>query len=404
MNREITCWEDAGSWKSLQHLALTSLYRRVEALRNAALERCRLCYQPGIGMIDKPFLPLQYPIRVVNDLSTVIASLIPHFIQIRENTLAAVTLTSGKTDHVFQNVSLADGNCSVETDSGSFSFIFQDGIGVLKSVETCAVDDLRDIAGVLRFRTFDTESLLREFPLFPPDSARLCSFCQWIWNAYSILRLLRHPNREITLGCCNFQQSERRWKAYRVYTDNYGTYSYSINGGGETVTDSRPGEAELWNKAHWIIGGENQSFAVRKQQIFFGTPSDPNLRGSSIEVQRNCVDSVGQNRTTACLTGSWETVSLPVEMLYRKCFRPYLPGDDFLYEGFLSNRWIDLFSGTLEPDGIFDSSGPYSTEHPDGIFGSNADGWRHRELSWRFDPAETYGMTFIADRESSPET
>ncbi len=399
MNREITCWEDAGSWQSRQHLTLTSLYSRVEALRKAALERCRLCYQPGISLIEKPYSPLQYPVRVRNDLSTVIASLIPHFIEIRENTAAAVTLTIGKTDHVFQNVSLVDGTCSVDTDYGSFSFTFQEGGGILKSVETCSVDDLREIAGVLRFRTFDTESLLQEFPLFPPDSARLGSFGQWIWNAYSILSLLRHPNREITLGCRNMQQSERRWKGYRTYTDNYGRYSYSINGGGEIFTDSRPDEGELWENAPWIAGGENQSFAVRRQETSIGTAEDPNLRASSIEVRRNCVDAVGQNCTTAYLTGSWETVSLPVEMLYRKCFRPYQTGDDFLYEGFLSNQWIDLFSGTLEPDGIFDSSGAYSTEQPSGAFGSNADGWRHRELTWHFDPAETYGMAFIADRE-----
>ena len=48
------CWEDYGSWENRAALCGDSIFKRLEAIRLAVLERCKLCGEP-VQSLEKPF-------------------------------------------------------------------------------------------------------------------------------------------------------------------------------------------------------------------------------------------------------------------------------------------------------------------------------------------------------------
>ncbi len=380
-------WTDAGNWDNPGNLVLTSLRLRFEAIRQAVLERRVILNRPGGNTaIQQPFFTFMTPAAAIGILTPMIIDLIPHFQAVRDNTVQTVILEQDSTAQTFQNISLADGSAALPTATGSLELTFEDGAGTFRIIEECYVDDLKNTAGVLKIQSFSENAILEEFPI---ETNKFYTVGQWIWNAYSILKLLTHPDNEIYLGAINRQTSERQWK--RVWTYAAGTtYFYQVNNGAITSSTTRPNDDTLWNNAAWGIGDEYQSYARYTQTLSSGE--------STRESVRNRVQSNGVNNSRMFDRRTGIYTSIPVEMLYQKKFLPYNSGDTYIYDGYSSGQWIDLHSGTLNADETFDSSGSSAASRPYGAgIGtySNADGTRYRKIACTLDMTDTHGLKFI---------
>ncbi len=385
--KEITCWEDAGNWDPPGSLALTSVKDRIEAIRKAAAERQQFCFGTVHKDIANPFPVLSPVADTLYKLRSQIIRLIPEFIRIRDDVIAAVTLTeSDGTSHSFTDISMEDEVCTVPLTYGTLKFSVKDGKGIFSSEETCYIGKLKDRSGTVYFQPFSAEALLEEFPL---DVHRLHGLGVWMQNAYTVLNLLQYPFRRIALGCIGVQDRTNRKRGFELYTAEDGQTVYYVNGE-EFYGTTPPAETEIWHQAEWYAESSGlQSYAVRRKYENESFPYSSGLFCTRISVERNCCSATGQNNT---MTYHYpDRIMLPdtVEMQYQKCCQPYYSGDTFLSDGIPENQWITLFDGTLNPDEPFDSSGTSVSAEimpgADGTYGSNCDGQRKRILSHTID-------------------
>ncbi len=392
---KIENWEDAGAWSCKSDLALTSVWKRMEAIRKAVLERCSLLDLPDLGEIRNPILPLSEIAVHVDVLTRHLIRLIPHFTAIRNQAFCEVNLLPADgAACTFTDVSVADGVCSADLDCGTLSLHFRNGSGVLSAEENGPVQSMSAEPGKVMFRMFTVEELLEEFPLRPAGKLRTLS--AWIRNMYSILSLLRHPALELTLGCNLFADLTRKQKSFDIAFLGNGQYAYRTGSDPYIGTDEMLDEAALWAQAEWLSGSGKESYAYRKR-VVYTDPANPAVTSTETAVLRNICKSTGENLTRRSLPGIPGMVHVPVQLEYLKCCTPYEEGDPFLADGTPQGEWVTVYSGTLDALENFDSSGDTPETLPTGGFGSSCDRIRKRTLSCEIDLSDTYGLNFIAE-------
>ncbi|MBR4075815.1 MAG: hypothetical protein IKK25_03000, partial [Lentisphaeria bacterium] len=74
----VRCWEDFGSWENRAVLCGDSIFKRLEAVRLAVLERCELCGEPA-PTLEKTFPPLWSVTDAMQRIGNELKQVLPYF-------------------------------------------------------------------------------------------------------------------------------------------------------------------------------------------------------------------------------------------------------------------------------------------------------------------------------------
>ena len=84
-------WEDYGSWERRASLCGDSIYKRLEAIRLAVLERCTVCKEFE-GMLKTPFAGLYSVTESMQLISGKLERMLPHFVAVDDGKIRRLNL------------------------------------------------------------------------------------------------------------------------------------------------------------------------------------------------------------------------------------------------------------------------------------------------------------------------
>ncbi len=376
----VRCWEDFGSWENRAVLCGDSIFKRLEAVRLAVLERCELCGEPA-PTLEKTFPPLWSVTDAMQRIGNELKQVLPYFIAVDEGKIRKLTLLlPDGVRKTWEQVSMED-----------FSDTFEQGTITLHagklSLTVAGEGDLTgltDARFILYAECFTAEELIQRFPVFLPQSANLTLVGDWLFEIYGLLKELILPMQEISVS---FRQLEgtgavRDFTLYTCPTQNEWRLSGGYSGTG-TIS-----EEDAWSRM--AESPIDYGFAeVRRVKTEYTGNDGENLFGAGVpytglEVSASDWTRLVQNDSCKVIARTVEP--LPLRLKY-EC--RYDPVDDlpFLSGSYAKGAWQVLADQELEGGGSV-RCGSAPINRPASGYGARTDRYRRYTLKVEcaFDP------------------
>lgn len=256
-----TAWEQSGSWESRAALCGSPVYDRLEAVRQAVLERCHVCSEFA-PTLENPFYPLHSITESMQFIGSELKNILPCFTAVDEGRIRKLTLRLPDGSRmVWEQVPLNDFSASFSGGSLTLKE------GKLNLVFTWEGDQLflEGSRLMLYAECFTAEELLERYPVLLPHSCNLSRPGDWLFTIHGLLKNLLLPEQEIDL-------------AFRL--------AESSGAKRELALLTSPAKNE------WICNGESGSGTIREEDAWSRTKESP-IDSGIAEVRRLLTEHTG---------------------------------------------------------------------------------------------------------------
>ena len=381
-------WEDYGSWERRASLCGDSIYKRLEAIRLAVLERCTVCKEFE-GMLKSPFAGLYSITESMQLISGKLERMLPHFVAVDDGKIRRLNLQMpGDFKKSWENIPLRE-PFSADFERGKIKL--EDGV---LSLEIKMEGDLlspEDIHIIVWADCYSAEELKTQFPVFLPHSANLTLTGDWMFGIHQLLKKLTVPQQElyISFHLTEYSASMRSLWLESCPSEN----EWYLNG---TYGTGSLSEAEAWERTE-----DSESVGcyaeIRRLKTDHSGFTENQLFGWGVPYVTYDVSASQWTRTVqndssriiAARTGN----ALPVNVIY-ECRHdavgdfPFLSGGDYA-EG----EWQILAEQKIDQnETILLASAPI--QRPSGGNGARTDRYRKCTISLQC-PFDYCGLEFL---------
>lgn len=374
------CWEDSGRWENRAVLCGDSIFKRLEAVRLAVLERCKLCSEPA-PTLEKTFPPLWSVTDAMQRIGNELKQVLPYFIAVDEGKIRKLTLL------------LPDGVRKTweQVPVDDFSDTFEQGTITLRAGKlSLTVAGEGDLTGLTDARfslyaeCFTAEELIQRFPVFLPHAGNLTLVGDWLFGIHQLLKKLILPMQEISVS---FRQLEgmgavRDFTLYTCPTQNEWRLSGGYSGTG-TIS-----EENAWSRT--AESPIDYGFAeVRRVKTEYTGNDGADLFGAGfpytgLEVSASDWTRLVQNDSCKVIARTVEP--LPLRLKY-ECRYDSVDDLPYLSGSYAKGAWQVLADQELEGGGSV-RCGSVPISRPSSGYGARTDRYRRYTLKVEcaFDP------------------
>ena len=379
------CWEDYGSWENRAALCGDSICKRLEAIRLAVLERCKLCGEP-VQTLEKPFGNLYSLAGAVRIISDKLKRILPYFVAVEEGKIRKLTLrTPDGFYKTWQQVPMED--FTDEFEAGKLSF--KAGCLNLQMNREGDLTGPEDVRIILYAECYTAGELIPSFPVFLPDAANLTLLGDWMFGIQQLLKKLTIPLQEIDVSfqLVEYTGAERNFLLRSCPSRK----EWNLNGVSGSGTLS---EEAAWNRTEESTTGNNYA-EVRRLRTEYTGDTDGNFFGDGVSYSELEVCSSSWSRTIRNVSRRIIARSdepLPIHIQYG-CRFDAVENLPFLLGSYAEGDWQMLIDQTVEANEIRSfASAPIS--RPASGYGARTDRYRRCSLSLQC-PFDHCGLQFL---------
>ena len=386
--KNITCWEAAGDWQLLRG---SSLRIRMNAVRKAVLERCRLCGELATDL-EEPFQPLHSVFDAVQMINSKLKRILNKFIAVDEGKIRKLTLAaSDGGEKTWDDVPLK----MFEDVFDSGTLPVKDGriaLSVQWEGEGIGPDGKHFI---LSPAPYTMEELMEKYRIFLPDCDRLNPVRDWLFQIRNLLDDLQYPIQKLELRFRNEWISgvRREFTLFSCPTKN--KWILEMEDGEQITSDSAITESSAWIMAedweHSNATGVSEVRRVEKQ--YSGTGAD-RMFGAGVPYRElNVACSIWErqdrNLSQRITAGNAETV--PVSVRYET---RYDAVDDLpLWD--TGERWSVRFENTVSANSVWNCASGGGLTRPVSGSVARTDLYRRSTVSAEY-TVDHCGLQFVS--------
>ncbi len=300
IQKDIACWQDAGSWSNRSDLTFSSIYMRLEAIRKAMEERCLLVGNAGYKVFSTPLNPLDFTLNFVEKVNYHLKQIIPRYIRLDLGT--GSELEPGIPEIDFSSAmggnetrKIVTGLRAGEKCSAAFSCIShaenphriaemelsRDGIlsFTLEQWDTIG----NTLSGISRgnlltasfTQCWNVDELDSRFPFLGFEHG-FGSLGDWIWSVYQIIRRLNTNVAKMLQGYDPAYQAQAVCNDEMSALQRYSWFNYSIDGspyisGDEDYSFSEDKVRAVWDSVAWNHEDLAEEYTYRSDSVFYYT-------------------------------------------------------------------------------------------------------------------------------------
>lgn len=380
-------WEDYGNWERRVSLCGDSIYKRLEAIRLAVLERCTICNEFD-GILKAPFAGLYSISEAMQLIGSKLERMLPHFVAVDDGKIRRLHLQMpGGFKRSWENIPLQK-TFSADFERGKIKL--KDGV---LSLEITMDGDLlspEDLHVIVWADCYSAEELKTRFPVFLPQSANLTLTGDWLFGAYQLLKNLTVPQQELYIS---FHLTEYSASLRSLWFESCPSENeWYLNG---TYGTGSLSEAEAWERTE-----DGESFGcyaeIRRLKTDYSGFTENQLFGWGVpyityDIFASQWSRTVQNDSRRIVAARTEN-ALPLEVVY-ECRYDAVGDCDFLSGNYAEGEWQILAKQQIDQnETILLASAPI--QHPSGGNGARTDRYRKCTISLQC-PFDHCGLEFL---------
>lgn len=393
-DKEITCWNDAGSWESAQSLIGDSIFNHFTAVWKAIQERYAFLE------LNHPEIDLSAEVKHgdgilewCNNITKTLERLIPYFAQVDENDVFAVSIDTPFCDEpisaepnaksFFREWDLPPGSPSW---GQKYLYLHMVEYSMILTTEQTGFSTLLErTPATVNFTSFDAADLMGRYPLTVAPS-----IAGFLWNAYRILKLLYCPLRSVNIVWDPMAETYSSEKGFVLYHHPDGSCSYALEPdyppeeGNLIHSETVYSEMNLWTRAGWSRGSGDVS-AMKRELL--------QLSNGSIVwiVSKTTAGALIRNSSHRALTTHTRS-DVPLNLLYERMYMD--AGNGYFAPPYPEGEWIGAVDDLIPAAGTA-SYMENEIACPTGGTGSSVDSKRHCRLQVEVDLRYAFGFQFL---------
>lgn len=380
-------WEDYGNWERRGALCGDSIYKRLEAIRLAVLERCKICKEFA-GALESEFPGLYSITRAMQLIGSKLKRILPLFVAVDDGKIRRISLLlSDGYKKTWEQIPL-DKPFSEEFERGKIAL--ENGVLSLEIISEGDLVSPEGIRVLLWAECYSALELSERYQVFLPHSANLTLTGDWMFRIHQLLKNLIMPKQELDI---RFQLVESEGEARYLWFDSCPQQKeWYLNGIYGTGVLS---ETDAWNRTE--NSGINNGYAeVRRLKTAHTGLDGSSLFGwgvpyDELEIYVSQWERKVLNKSSRSIAARTE-YALPVEMTY-ECRYDAVEDIPFLSGSGSEGEWHLLGEQYLEQNDtiLFASE---SIAQPSAGNGARTDRYRKCTLAIQC-PFDHCGLEFL---------